>query len=97
MIVEANDVSVKKVHKKKDPARIRRCVASARLVKELRAEHKFYLVGEIVIDLDIFSTRYEEGEDFLPNPTNALKNLIKMTLCSSHIEFETASVIAPSS
>ena len=54
---------------------------SIRFIKELKAEHKFYLVGEIVIDLDIFKSNYAEGEDFLPNPTNALKNLIKVSLC----------------
>ena len=77
---------------------MRRCLTSTLcFVKELKAEHKFYLVGEIVIDLDIFSPRYEEAEEFRPNPTNALKNLIQVTLCQSHIEFETASITPPSS
>jgi len=84
MICRAKEEQFSKKHKKQQQtlaSKNSRYQTSARFIKELKAEHKFYLVGEIVIDLDIFKSNYVEGEDFLPNPTNALKNLIKISLC----------------
>ncbi|EAS06862.2 hypothetical protein TTHERM_00725810 (macronuclear) [Tetrahymena thermophila SB210] len=55
---------------------------------ELTPKYQFYILGEIVVDFDIFK---EDKGGFKQNPTNLFKILEKMTRCKNHLEFQTAS------